>query len=654
MQEIQVKCPPAIAGSVWDAYSGSGLVWALNCSASVDGEGIYLWRPSVVTDTTFSAFTTRDDYYDAVCAKGRINLLVNTGSGLGIKWWDGVNSGVAVGSLPVVPKGQAQLTSYGDSLVAGVRGKGLFLFEWDEGLQNWTKVYRLGSMLFSSGDSSQVVGVNTSVPVDLFQISWSDASLSGIPHYVSRIVLWGALPAEGLPDYEWTLEIVDGNNQATQAKETYRRDSLLPPLTNVPVQWRPLTFTFMKEFTLPIKVRIKVISGNAEMILEGASKVEQGIGLAVNWLTPNNVPVHCSVGGTLCPDGEVVFGFRGSLFGVRKDKFVQIAGFGDLEFNEEFPIESRPIKMVSYQDGLFLFCEQKVIQIVGWTAKGVEAREIVPYGVSSMYSVAVTSSGIWFWADGRLFNVGSGLRIYPCVVQGLEGADVVISALDILDYIILNVPNRSVHLVFSPLNEGWFFWRFDETGNKEVIGSCKGLLVFNDGVVRPYSRRQCLPSYAVELFLLSGRLERKADFQVQALELDGHFYQEAGKEYLRVKVFGFGDNRISAVEEGFIGVKKTSSFDVEGFAESTGAGLLELVPQNGEGVIVMNYGFPFVFPSQVKTDTNSQVGVLEDGFLVGKKFGIAIYIPADIPKHPANRLVAVRLYGSVVGSEVLA
>lgn len=657
MKELKIEIPSSIKGSVWDSYRTSGLAYGLNCQPNPEG-GLWLWRPQLHPTLNAQMFNPAngDVYFDSVCAQNRINILYKdaTSGAVKISWWDGTNSGVVAHNYPSVQIGQ--ITKYVNGMALGLRGKGIFFLEWDNATNDWGKTYRLGSLGFSEGNGSQNVGVNTSTTADICSINWSDPDLTGFNSFVSRIVLWVALPQSNLPDFSWTLEIVDGNNIVNRADEVYTRDSVVPPLPNVAVRFIPLTFTFLKDFQLPITIRIVSLSGTTELVLEGASVVRNGVGSQINWLTASSVPVHMSVGGTLCPDGEVVGAFRGSLFGLYKDGFVQVAPAGDFEFQEEFNLEARPIRIFSYLEGVYILGDSKIWQVLGWTARGVEVREVANYGIPDQFSAQVSAYGVWFFIDGRLYWIrGSGLEIIPSPVGGVEQAKVFVSAFDIQNFILISVQDREVVLVFDPDTGGWVFWRFDEIGatpNPYPLDTCKGSVIFSDGIVRYYTRQQFSPSYEVSAVFVSDKMPELSDFQVQALELGGQFYSEPNVDYLRVFIAGYGEDRISGVSQTLTGKSKTTSFDTETFAESSGAGLEFLVPENAEGVLVMNYDFPVLFPSLITTE-NKSGSVQENTFLVGKKFLVAVSIPASIKKHPANSWTSLSAYGQVIGGGLL-
>ena len=650
MQELKVAVPPSLSGHVAEAFHSEGLVYALNCMPLSDGKGLYLWRLQAHPDLQAQMFDPNrgDVFFDSTCAKGMINVLYRDGAKnkVNVSQWDG--STVTV--LPWdYPNGEiGQITAFANGMALAIKDYGIFFVEWDEATQQWSDTYRLGALMWSSGQSAQRVVVYTNATQDLVSIDWADPELVGFKSWVSRIVIYTSLPqpADVLPDFEWTLEIVDADGVVHTALETYARDSVVPPAPYSPVIWTPLTFTFLTKVKLPITVRVKVVSGDAALMFEGASAVYWGT-KATGTFTIDEI--HMSVGGTLCPDGKVVAGYRGSLFGTYKGVFLQIAPAIDLEFQDEVNLESEVQRVLSYKDGVFVFCFNKTMILNGWTAKGVDVQEILPIGIPDHFAVGKSTHGLYMHFFGRLYRVGDGIqRIDTPFVAGAQAPSNV-AAVDIRDFVLVSVAGRNVCLALDPLTNGYVFWRFDELGDPppRPLQGCNGVVIFENGIAAFLSFEQFAPSYETVVAVATPQLDGAMSFGIEALEYRG---QLSLPDQTEVRIIGFGDDNAVWVSTFVPTPVGTAGADAD-FSSLDASGVLEWLVPDGNGAVKPLLGFPIYLPEQVNTAGSDDTP--QQGFVVGKKFLIELRIGNANPRSHADALREWRLYGQTVGQGIL-
>lgn len=647
MNELKVPVPPSLSGHTYDAFHSEGLIYALNCMPLSSKAGLYLWRPMAHPDYQAKMFNpdVGDVFFDSTCAQNRIHVLYKDGATgkSKVSWWDGQNQGVLPWDYPSADIGQ--ITMFGTGMALALEGKGIFFVEWDPSINDWGDTYRLGALLWTTGQSANAVQVQTTSAQDLVTISWTDPELAGFKSWVSRVVIFVALPSEGLPDFEWTIEIVDGQGAVFRALETYRRDSALPPLPGAPRIWTPLTFTFLDKMELPITVRVVAVSGQVDLVFEGASTSYDGVGAGHNWIVG---AIHMSVGGTMCPDGKVVAGYRGSLFGSYKSIFLQIAPAIDLEFQEEVNLESPIQRVLSYMEGIYVFCYNKTLMLTGWTARGVDLREVLAVGIPDQYAVGKSSHGIYMHFFGRIYVLGGGVsRIDTPFIAGAQ-AMVNVSAIDLLDFVLVSVRDRNVCLAFEPKTQGYVFWRFDELGDPapRPLQGCRGALIFENGLAVLLTTQQFSPSYETVVTVSSGLLDKATQFCVQALEFRG---QLSAADQTEVRIVAFGDDTASAVSMNVPTPVGTSSAALSAFGTQ---GLEWLVPELGSGTVVPNLGFPIFQPSPVTGDGSGGAEASE-AFVTGKKFIVELAIGANNARSHADALWEWRLYGEPVGQGIL-
>ena len=646
MEELYIEVPNGMPTHEYEAFGAKGLVYALNCVPLVERNGLAMWRPSIEAIGGGALVWNAGNgevLLDASEVDGKACCLVKTQTDIKVVEVDPEGSTVSAlpFSFPLAEDGN--IRALGTGAVVGLEGKGLFFLKKAGGA--WSEVFRIGALAwgsFQNATESQVQGDSTSSPyVDLVQIQWGDPDLGAFKSWLSRITLYAAADPN-TTGFEWTLEIEDGNGLRYEAEETYREFSMPAYLGQGRTVWTPLTFTFMRAFQLPITIRLKFKSGAGSLYIEGSSRAFSGVGAQATWLTTS--PIHMLVGGSLCPDRAFVGTHRGSLFGLYGELALQVASVIDLEFQEEVPLESEPIKMVSFLDGAYLFCRERILALQGWSFKGLNVQTLSPFGIEDKWKVAPTNLGVAFLYKERLFMLAGGIQeLNYAVREAYQILPIYLSYYAPLGIIFISYENMSLFRAFFERTNTSVLWRADEASNAVPMVEAAGILLFNDGRAYTLKRGGGLDQYAVALFVASEVIPKGRKLLVEFLEVDGQLYYS--REF-SLKATAYGDWIVmngSALLPDF-----APDFITGSNAWYEGLDGLRVGVSNG-GALDSRKRVPSAYASVDAESEGGGRGIAQARTLHGRKFIVGLELGSSVPKHPANEIYGFRLFGELSG-----
>jgi len=644
MEELYIEVPNGMPTHEYEAFGATGLIYALNCVPLVEKKGLAMWRPSFESLGSGAQIWNAGSgevLLDASEVDGKACCLVKTATEIKVVEVD--PAGSTIGALPFsFPLAEdGNIGALGTGAVVGLEGKGVFFLKKESGA--WTEAFRIGALAwgsFQNATESQIQGDASSSPyTDLVQIQWGDPDLGAFKSWLSRIILYVAADPN-TTGFEWTLEIEDGDGLRYEADETYREFSMPVHLGQGRTVWTPLTFTFMKAFKLPITVRLKFKNGAGSLFVEGSSRTFNGVGAQATWLTAS--PIHMLVGGSLCPDRAFIGTHRGSLFGLYGELALQVASVIDLEFQEEVALESEPIRMVSFLDGAYLFCKERILALQGWSFKGLNVQTLSPFGIKDKWKVAPTNQGIAFLYEERLFILAGGIQeLNYAVREAYQNYPIYLSYYASMGIIFIAYENMSLFRAFFERTNTSVLWRADEASNEVPITEKAGVIIMTDG--RAYKLNRSAgeaQQYAVALFVGSEVIPKGRRLLVEFLEVDGQLYW--AREF-SLKATSYGDWIVmngSALLPDF-----AQDFITYSNAWYQGGDGLRVGVSDG-GALDSRKRVPSAFPS---IDAESE-GVIEQvRTLHGRKFIVGLELGASAPKHPANEIYGFRLFGEISG-----
>ena len=643
METFEVPVTKDIPEYIGEQFFEEGTIYALNCTPHSKKEALVMWRPDFsITGSLFDPAT--EDVLDTELFKDKVYAVIKTASNIETRVID--NNGSVSSLTYLFPLAEdAYLEGFATGLILGIEGKGLFLLKYDKSTSSFNDVFRLGACLWSFPQNAgefKVSGSPSDLTTDIVQIDWTDTTLTDFKVWISRVVLYCASD-ENTNAFEWTVVIEDGDGVVHFAEETYREFSMPVFLTASRTLWTPLTFTFMKPMKPPLTVRVAFLDGDGSFYIEGASKVEVGNGLNYSYFTPN--ALHLEVGGTLCPDRAFVGIHRGTIFGLKETNLLEVASLFDLEFQDEFPTDGEPKKLISYLDGAYLFTDKSILSISSWSYKGLNVQTLSHLGIADKYNAVPSNIGIIFNHKGRLFSLSGGINEMNFSLIG----DSIGRVLSCKDYgLIILSSYDPTHNLFRVI--------FEQTGTnvywiaEEIPEVDRGAPLFVEGNIFVFKggyfgilKQGFTGNYNSRIVVASPTLEGGKKFQVEYVDVPA--VQNFFGSPVSLKIASYEDGEI---------LQSSHQANLGNEVQVSSSGMEVYVPNSAkyygfsysEDFIRLYERLPFT-----NVDTKTQLGrlYLPTRTIEGRKFIIAVEIPNGTDKYPSVFLESIRLYGKITG-----
>ena len=647
MKQLPILCPKSMEPHYYDAFSSKGLVYAVNCSPKHE-TGVGLWRPALQSTGTALFDPLTEQLLDLTSLNGEVFALVQSTSSCVVRKIDSATITVSDITTVLPPAQEGTIRGTGNTLVVGLEEYGVFVIEKVAGA--WEVPCRIGSVVSPSYIAPSFVTWDLSSTTSFLEADWSDPALADCNVWVGKVTMMVARDPDGTDD-SFSLELVEdvGGAQTTHvALETYHTAGLYD-YAGANTVWTELIFTFQKKVKMPIQFKIKGNVGTtARIYLATYNKVETGAKISVSGLASSGLQVS----GAMCPNGSAVGTYRGLIFGTYKGSKLQIADIFNLEFDEEVPIGSNVVALDTFWQSLYVLTESKVVALAGWSAKGVEFRQVMPFGIARKSEYCVMATGIYVYSYERLFRI-SGSSPVEMPKPSLIAKDTTpyLVGLETSGVLLIGFAGYEMHKAYYEVENGYVFWRFDEAdvgGNlPHAIASKRDIVVLSDGRAYRIGNTQVSGQYETEVHVASEVLPELKKFRVQEIELNGSLYF-CDPSLITIFVTGFEDNQILTASVSPQAQLLPLKIDLPSWYAQLSEGLPEIVPENEDGTLRPLFFVPkAVFGSEGETYGG---GYGRGWFLSGRKFIVGVKLDKNIPKHPGNVCYGFNLYGELEGS----
>ena len=650
MKKVDIPVKGGIAGHGATAPLGTkGIVWAVNTFPFRDW-GHILWRPRCLMGTENEDYATifdpaSYDFVDAACVQDGMMCLVASSSESKLVWWKpGSAPSELSWSFPTPENGVGSVAQAGTDCVVALEGDGIWVLDYDDSSESFTDRYKIGAGLvgFAGGGTGLTISANTTL-----------CSISGTePAYVFTSTVY--CMAEENSSYQFSMKI--GTAQAT---ETYYADYITQQAGGANI-WTPVTFTFNQPFTPPFDVQIVYTATTAgststaattggKLYVEAASKVEMHHDWSVSW--PGGKSLHMNIGGTMCPDGGVVGTNRGAVVGKYNGNFLQMADIGQWAFQDEVAMDGEIMGIKSTGGLMIVATKGAVFGVEGWSYQGVNVRKLYDYGIRKPREMFPIAEGVLLYLLGRpilITTQGIVDDSFPFLFE--VDTDAYITYLARHNMAIISVEGYEKVCVWSATNKAAVWWRFDEISKAIPVGSCKDILVFDNGKAYylGYEEDSSWPGYSIELAISSGEMGPSPYWALHKIAFDGPILNTDSSASATLDIACVSPYNMMVCSVNIPQLQVPSGFTLPPWLSVDGSGVLGPVPENDKGFIFLFPNYHGALDTTVVSTTESGTGLLP----TGNSFIFGLQLDDKVTKHPGALLKGVSLYLEEVGAAI--
>ena len=647
MKKIDIPIKGGIVGHGAEAPLGvKGLVWAVNTFPYRDW-GHILWRPRCLmsaanTDYATIYDPTSYDYVDCACVQdGVMTLVKNTAQSTLIYWKPGSAPSTLSWSFPVPEDGIGQVAQAGTDCAVALEGDGIWIVEYSSG--SFTDRYKIGAGLvgYAGGGTGATISADTTL-----------VSISGTePAYVFTSTVY--CMAEENSNYKFSLKI-----GTTQATESYYADYITQQAGGANI-WTPVTFTFNKAFTPPFDVKIDytaTTSGSTstaattggKLYIEAASKVDLNHDWSASW---SGHSLHMNIGGTMCPDGGVVGTNRGAVVGKYNGNFLQMADIGQWAFQDEIAMDGEIMGIRSTGPAMIVATKGATFAVDGWSYQGVNVRKLYDYGIRTPQEMFAIAEGILIYLLGRpivITTQGSIDDSFPFLFE--TDASAYITYLARHNMALIAMDGYEKVCVWSQTNKSAVWWRFDEISQAIPVGSCKDVLIFDNGKAYylGYTDSTSWDGYKIELAISSGEMGPSPYWALHKVAFDGPILNTSTSATATLDIACVSPYNMMVTSVDIPQLQVPSGFTLPPWLSTSGSGVWGPVPEDDQGFLFLFPNYHGALDTTVVSETESDTGLLP----TGNSFIFGIQLDEKVTKHPGALLKGVSLYLEEVGAAI--
>lgn len=641
MKELKVPVKGGVRGHISTMPVGrKGVFWAVNCTPYDDG--MLMWRPNLQRGTLNTDYVevfdpSNETLLDMLCWYDSILFLVKVDTYLTVRRWvpgNPVASIIYTFPLPTdSDKKNAQLGVAGNYATVAIEGYGIYV------MNSYLNVFRIGSLFYTSKSTSKSAK-NFTGSGDIVDVTAGDKIFIGtITVYMTRMELD--------KEFSFRLKITAGSSTYVSL-ETYDQNILPASLEGMPgytIMYAPIVFTFEEEITPPFTVSLEKISGDLDLHVEAASKLDVKSNYSVSFASGFSPYPHMYINGTLDPNGGVVGCARGMIAGVYNGQYIQFADTIDFEFVEEAVVDYPVVELNPFGQGMVAVTKKAVFSISGWSHSSISVEKVAETGVTGHFDTIIFDKGILCYTWGRLeyYSLQGAAPInLPFVYQLPENARM--CYLPEWEIALIGFDDFDYSLVIN-LKQKWaVWWRFDEIGKAVPLRSCNGVVTFSNGyayAVAAY-KDSSWAGYKSELGVSTGVLADNTMLTVNRINIDGGLWITSSSD-ASLNLIACSRYGIQAFPHSLPPISSPAS-NPASLMDISGEGLYYQVPSDKARL------------AYIQNTAIDTVSVLEgsssfDGFFpTGNGFIIELVLNEGCEKHPAGIVENFNLYVEEVGS----